>query len=114
MQTSDRSHGLAQATAIKLAGRGTLDRVFKGYPKAPKRVLGLLGEGCGFGGEGLGPHYKGPGSLGYIGFLYIVFYSGPSLRLYSLSLRKGSWAFWGRVRALGAKVWDLTTRVQEP
>ena len=35
------------------------------YPKAPKRVLGLLGEGFGFGGEGLGPHYKGPGSLGY-------------------------------------------------
>ena len=25
------------------------------YPKAPNRVLGLLGEGFGFGGEGLGP-----------------------------------------------------------
>ena len=37
---------------------------FRVYPKAPNRVLGLLGEGFGFGGEGLGPHYKGPGSLG--------------------------------------------------
>ena len=40
-------------------------KLFGFYPKAPKRVLGLLGEGFGFGGEGLGPHYKGPGSLGY-------------------------------------------------
>ena len=32
----------------------------------------------------------------------------------TLRLRKGSWAFWARVRALGAKVWDLTTKVQEP
>ena len=35
------------------------------YPKAPpQRVLGLLGEGFGFGDEGSGPHYKGPGALG--------------------------------------------------
>ena len=26
------------------------------HPKAPNRVLGLLGEGFGFGGKGLGPH----------------------------------------------------------
>ena len=26
---------------------------------------------------------------------------------------RGSWAFSGRVSALGARVWDLTTRVQE-
>ena len=31
-----------------------------------------------------------------------------------LNALKGSWAFWGRVSALGAKVRDLTTRVQEP
>ena len=36
-----------------------------GYnPKAPKRVLGVLGKGSGFEGEGLGSHYKGPGVLG--------------------------------------------------
>ena len=34
------------------------------YPKAPKMVLGLLGEGFGFRGQGLGPHSKGPGALG--------------------------------------------------
>ena len=28
-------------------------------------------------------------------------------------LPKGSWAFWGSVWALGARAWDLTTRVQE-
>ena len=31
----------------------------------------------------------------------------------TLRLVRGSWAFWGRVSVLGAKVWDLTTRVQE-
>ena len=31
----------------------------------------------------------------------------------TLSLLRGSWAFWWRVSALGARVWDLTTRVQE-
>ena len=31
-----------------------------------------------------------------------------------LRLLRGSWAFWGRVWALGARVRDLTTRVQEP
>ena len=34
------------------------------YPKAPKRVMGSLGEGFGFGGYGLGAHYEGPGALG--------------------------------------------------
>ena len=28
-------------------------------PKYPERILGFLGEGFGFGGEGLGSHYKG-------------------------------------------------------
>ena len=32
----------------------------------------------------------------------------------TLRLQTGSWAFWGRVSASGARVWDLTTRVQEP
>ena len=32
----------------------------------------------------------------------------------TLRLLRGSWAFWGRVWALGAKVWDFTARVQEP
>ena len=31
----------------------------------------------------------------------------------TLRLLRGSWAFWGRVWAFGAEVWDLTTRVQE-
>ena len=34
------------------------------YPKAPKGVMGLLGEGLSFGGYGLGSHYEGPGALG--------------------------------------------------
>ena len=34
------------------------------YPKAPKRVLGPLGEGFGFGGYGSGSHNEGPGALG--------------------------------------------------
>ena len=29
-------------------------------------------------------------------------------------LRKGSRAFWGKVWAFGAVVWDISTRVQEP
>ena len=32
----------------------------------------------------------------------------------TLRLLRGSWAVWGRVAALGARVRDLTTRVQEP
>ena len=35
------------------------------YPKAPKRVMGSLGEGLGFGGQGLGSDYEGPGALGF-------------------------------------------------
>ena len=31
---------------------------------------------------------------------------------FTLRLPKGSWAFWGRVWAWGARAWDLTTRVQ--
>ena len=31
----------------------------------------------------------------------------------TLRLVRGSWAFWGRVSALGPRVWDLTRRVQE-
>ena len=32
----------------------------------------------------------------------------------ALRLQTGSWAFWGKFPALGARVWNLTTRVQEP
>ena len=32
---------------------------------------------------------------------------------YTLRLLRASWALWGRVSALGGRVWDLTTRVQE-
>ena len=31
----------------------------------------------------------------------------------TLRLQKGLGAFWARVSALGTKVWDVTTRVQE-
>ena len=31
----------------------------------------------------------------------------------TLRILRGSWDLWGRVSALGARVWDLTTRVQE-
>ena len=41
-------------------------------------------------------------------------YPSPEKVHLSLRLPQGSWPFWGRVRALGAKVWDPTTRVQEP
>ena len=40
---------------------------FKGfgvYPEAPKRVLGFLREGLGFGGYSLGSDDEGPGALG--------------------------------------------------
>ena len=36
----------------------------------------------------------------------------PQLGYFRLLI--GSWAFWGSVSALGARVRDLTTRVQEP
>ena len=45
----------------------------------------------------------GPGILNQVPTLY-----------FALRLLRGSWAFWGRVSALGARVRDLTTRVQEP
>ena len=54
--------GAARSSSHRIRNK-TL-HIVDAYPKAPKRVLGLLGEGFGFGGEGLGPHYKGPGSLG--------------------------------------------------
>ena len=38
--------------------------VFRAYPKAPRTIWGLLGEGMGFGGYGLGSHYEGPRALG--------------------------------------------------
>ena len=36
------------------------------------------------------------------------------IAVFTLRRQKESWAFWGRGAALGAKVWDFTTRVQEP
>ena len=33
-----------------------------GHPKVPDGVLGFVGEGFGFGDEGSGSHYKGPGA----------------------------------------------------
>ena len=46
---------------------------------------------------------------------FLKTWSWPGLRCLGFTLRllRGSWAFWGRVSALGARVWDLTTRVQE-
>ena len=41
----------------------------------------------------------GPVALGFLGV--------------TLRLLRASWALWGRVSALGGRVWDLTTRVQE-
>ena len=49
---------------------------FMVYLKAPRTILGLLGEGLGVGGSGLGSHYQGPRALGYIGFLG---FQGPLL-----------------------------------
>ena len=47
-------------------------------------------------------------TMGNAGFI------SSTVLIITLRLRKGSWTFWGRVWALGAKVWDLSTRVQEP
>ena len=41
-------------------------------------------------------------------------YSSFGIKVFTQRLLTGSWAFWGRVSGLGARVGDLTTRVQEP
>ena len=58
---------------------------FAEFP-ARKRVLGFLGEGFGFGGQGLGSHYEGPGAVGEgLGFGFRVQRLPPTTLYYTLN-----------------------------
>ena len=70
-------------------------------------IIGTLRGGR---GEGDYTSLNRPYSVLIIGIKALLF-EGLGL---TLRLLRGSWAFWGRVAALGARVWDLTTRGQEP
>ena len=61
-----------------------------------------------YGASRLGFHHVGLRTA--LGF-YSRYYKGLG---FTLRLLRGSWALLGRVSALGARVRDLTTRVQEP
>ena len=45
--------------------------------------------------------------------LTLLFYIRLGLRYYAKAART-VWAFWGKLWALGAKVWDPILKVQEP
>ena len=72
-------------------------------------VHGLMDRpGCGF-------RVLGFRVLGFrvLGFRVLGFRVTGCWELTTVRLLRGSWDLWGRVSALGAGVWDLTTRVPE-